>query len=397
MESKIQQLVQQASQTDPRDPFLDVLSSKEFPVHEKQKIATMPLQQAREYTSKWLAHYLGRHGKIPETENVRTRKRKTFSTPPLFLEKKKVSRPTLPEIVEKWSAFLSAPEDMKLRFLACLTLPEIVGVARLNKEFLKFVQDHLQEVASDKYPLEEGKAAICALAYDGGDTCPLAPADWQQRGRLLGQTLRDFCPDWCSNTATHLFWQTVMQWIYDNVEVSAIEYEGKRYRAAAYREDTPHAVEVRPRVFPEHPQWVRFILTAPYPFRIRDVVDTERPISIDMYNSLCNKARMAGSEWSRLQIFPKHLRQLTLISQSVGDWKRRDGKNNIEVEIPLQSTWTVYALCDQPLTLGQVAEAAFRVKFHTFENWFERFQRVSDKKKNNPTSLTLTINFDYGL
>ena len=169
---------------------------------------------------------------------------------------------SLPEIEKKWSLLTHAPEELKLQFLACLPLSDLVAMAQINKDFLSFIGTHLDGISQIQYPLEDKTMAKCSLAYFEGDKCPTTEAEWKQKGRLLGHDLQD-CRIWCQET--HLFWDTVLHWIYENIHVEAIEYKGHVYPAQVWNSE--QGMDVEPKFFPA-PEEIQYILRLKEPVRV---------------------------------------------------------------------------------------------------------------------------------
>ena len=294
---------------------------------------------------------------------------------------------SLPEIEKKWSLLTHAPEELKLQFLACLPLSDLVAMAQINKDFLSFIGTHLDGISQIQYPLEDKTMAKCSLAYFEGDKCPTTEAEWKQKGRLLGHDLQD-CRIWCQET--HLFWDTVLHWIYENIHVEAIEYKGHVYPAQVWNSE--QGMDVEPKFFPA-PEEIQYILRLKEPVRVWNESEWKTlPFVIPLYNRLSALAQQ--NDWRKLQIFPKSFREVTLC-RGQSDSSDRRGTNQIQVQIPFTRCWILEATCDHPLTLGQVAEGAFRIKRHTFETFYEGFDGVS-KRIRSPMGIHIVNRFDYG-
>lgn len=286
------------------------------------------------------------------------------------------------DIEREWSIIQDAPSDVKMLFLtSCLPLVDIVAVAQTNKSLLEFVKIHFSKIAQMLYPLEDRKQAKCALAYSGGDFCPTTEAEWIRKGTLLGQNLQD-CQTWCMDH--RFFWETVLHWIYDNIKVVALRYKGQEYGSQDYSEQTP--VEKLMPAAATNPE-VEFHLertsarTSPLHHNPRD--------SLSIYEGL---SRMAAreSKWEYLHVFPPHIEKITLEYKQSYIQRHMQGTTIL----PYTSSWSLTTSCFDPITLGQVAEAAFRIKRFPFDTFGERFESIL-KSYPTPTSIHLRLLFTY--
>lgn len=293
-------------------------------------------------------------------------------------------------IQEKWSGLKEAAMDTKLLFLACLPLADIVAVARTNKDFLAFVQTNFEKLAHLMYPLEDWKQAKCALAYSGGESCPTTEPDWVRKGTLLGQqNLRQDCETWC--TDHRQFWDRVIQWIYDNIVLEAVIYKGQEYLAdqkAVQQQEVSALLES-----PETRNQVHLRLKQKSA-RMMPFDPSEREhdpwLSLAVYQQMTRLSLQ--SPWEQLHPFPPHIQTMTLLYDQ---WYTvRGALAGVSMMTSRKTSWTVTGTCRNPLTLGQVAEAAFRIKRLPFDTSSERFGYIRGPEYPTPSSIRLRVYLD---
>jgi hypothetical protein len=184
------------------------------------------------------------------------------------------------------------------------------------------------------------------------------------------------------------YFQTLFQWIADHTEITHLTYDGKTFEYHPEDEDltlhdikaTYFGVIVDLLHHPEKEAKLRYHIT----HNPSDNPPDATQVDVKLWN-LLNQSK---SGWNCLPLsFPK---PVLLVNVSGVNPDHRGADTEEGASLPFHEKFSM----PKHFTLGQLADAFYRIKSHKFDSWYELFTHVNVLCSRD--RIQINVSFDHG-
>lgn len=190
----------------------------------------------------------------------------------------------------------------------------------------------------------------------------------------------------CSPSTLSRFFQTLLQWIANTTQVESITYEGKTYEYQPedqeLKGDWKHTYFGTIVDLLHHPEKENLLK-----YNITHTEDKQLPANQDIDLKLWKRLNETKN-WAALSFAFSVKVKLVNVAGINTDHRGADTEEG--ASLPYHASF----MLPKTFTLGQLADAFYRIKSHKFDAWYELFTRVKVKCKVD--YILLEVDFDHG-